>query len=119
MIAPFAIFTTDDSGATVDRTRHYVIDGFNRLYGGALADLPSWPRWVAGVEELRAPALGAFRGEVDLHRYSDRIAALAETYEALRREAEAAHVVRGRRGEGPITRRRGSADRGGATPPAG
>lgn len=92
MIAPFAIFAKEDSGGWLDRTRHYVVDGFNRLYGGQLETLPSWPRWVEGVEGLRGPALGAFRGEADLHQFNDQIAELSEVYEALRREAEEAGI---------------------------
>jgi len=28
-----------------DRTTYYLIDGFNKLYGGRLSSLPAWPIW--------------------------------------------------------------------------
>ncbi len=84
MIAPFAIFAED--GLTVDRSRHYLVEGFDRLYGGRLGRLDAWERWVELIDELGRAARGAFLGEVNLHDYDARIAELAVTYERLRAE---------------------------------
>ena len=78
MIAPFAVFATDSEGRlSRDRTQQYVIDGFDRLYDGQLSQLAAWPQWVRLVNELNDPALGAFRGEINLHDFQPQIDALA------------------------------------------
>jgi predicted aspartyl protease len=85
MIAPFAVFAQDaDGGFTVNRTAHYVIEGFDRLYGGRLRGSPAWDEWVAGVDRLDDLAGAAFRAEANLHAHADVIDRLAESYEALR-----------------------------------
>ena len=85
MIAPFAVFV-ESEGEWINRTSHYAIDGFNSLYYGKLAELPSWSQWVEQVEQLDGLALGAFQGNVNLHEHSDEIAALAATYQQLKEE---------------------------------
>ena len=91
MIAPFAIFAEDADGRfTVNRTAPYVVDGFDRLYGGHLRASPAWEEWVRLVDELDDPAGGAFRGETNLHERADLIDRLAETYERLRGYVEEA-----------------------------
>ena len=85
MIVPFAVFVEDAEGRVAEnRTKHYVIEGFDRLYSGRLRELPSWPEWVRLVDELDDRALGAFRGEINLHDHAPAIDSLAATYEALR-----------------------------------
>jgi hypothetical protein len=85
MIAPFAIFATSDDGTLQKgRTRHYVIDGFDRLYAGRLKALGSWQDWEHLVSLLEDKAAGAFEGTVNLHEYANHIDRLAETYERLK-----------------------------------
>src|SRR5215471_12648645 len=51
MIVPFAIFAEDERGTlTVNRTQHYLIDEFDRLYGGRLHSLPEWKQWTAMLD---------------------------------------------------------------------
>ncbi len=90
MIVPFAVIVpaTKDTPAQ-NRSDFYLIDAFNNAYDGRLATLPAWADWVADVRELSALAAGAFEGKVNLHESSDKIAHLAKTYDALRRQAAA------------------------------
>jgi hypothetical protein len=89
MIVPFAVTTlVAPGGAPVeDRTEYYLIDRFNTLYGGRLATLPSWPRWISSLRELSRRAAAAFAGRQSLHDAEDAIATLATTYDALGHEA--------------------------------
>lgn len=87
MIVPFAIVAPDSTGAlVVNRTEHYMVQGFNALYEGRLASLPSWNEWVRLLRFLHDKAAGAFRAEVNLHDYEAEIDTLAEVYEGLRKE---------------------------------
>jgi len=86
MIAPFAIFAREDGDLTQDRTAHYVVEGFDRLYDGRLSELPAWADWVRLVEGLDPKALAAFRGEGNLHDSEAEIDELARAYERLREE---------------------------------
>lgn len=91
MIAPFAIFAEGDGvGFSVNRTAPYVVDGFDRLYGGRLRGSPAWTEWVRLVDELDDLALSAFRGETNLHDHAELIDRLAAAYEELRRYAGSA-----------------------------
>lgn len=85
MIAPFAVFV-ETEGEWINRTSYYAIDGFNSLYYGQPAGLPSWNQWVRQVEQLDEPALAAFQGKTNLHEHTGKIAALAETYQQLKQE---------------------------------
>jgi transglutaminase-like putative cysteine protease len=87
MIVPFAVIARSESGLGEDRSEFYLVEQFNRTYGGRLASLPAWRDWTAGVRELSQSAARAFRGDVNLHDSNDKIARLAETYEALRQQA--------------------------------
>jgi len=79
-----------------DRTTYYLIDGFNKLYGGRLSSLPAWPTWVAAIQNLSPHALGAFNGKENLHKYTGEIGQLKATYDELGREAAANGVrIRG------------------------
>ena len=91
MIAPFAVFAMDGDN-WIDRSSYYAVDGFNELYFGNLSDLPSWNRWVALVDELDPLALGAFKGEVNLHKSGALIDSLAAVYERLEREFAATDI---------------------------
>lgn len=89
MIVPFAVVANiGSSGAQPqDRSQFYVVQEFNRAYGGRLASLPAWKDWTRGVSELSPLAAKAFAGEVNLHQSSQKIADLAEAYERLRLQA--------------------------------
>ncbi|MCA0377298.1 MAG: transglutaminase-like domain-containing protein [Gemmatimonadetes bacterium] len=89
MVVPFVVAAgVRRSGPyDIDRTRHYLVDAFDRIYGGKASALPSWPAWVRDVEALSVHARAAFAGQTNLHAHTADIAALAATYERLRREA--------------------------------
>src|SRR5215471_4954344 len=88
MIVPFAIFAADDEGKfIIDRTQHYLVDEFDRLYGGRLHTQAAWSQWTSTLELLADKVKGAFAGSVDLHDYEAQIDALAVIYEQLRAAA--------------------------------
>ena len=88
MIVPIGIFAEDaNKDFTIDRSRHYLVDEFDKLYGGKLHTLPAWPRWVELLEQVDAKVKGAFLGKVNLLESAPQIDALAATYEELRAEA--------------------------------
>lgn len=85
MIMPFAIFAADDSGKfTINRTQHYVIDEFDRLYDGKLHKLAAWKRWLTLIDLLDDKVAGAFAGSINLHDYESQIDDLAVVYDQLR-----------------------------------
>ena len=87
LIVPFVIVAQDEQGGiTIDRSRHYLVDAFNKLYGGKLSECPDWNAWKRQLSALDGPAIGAFRGEVNLHHYESQIDTLAAVYERLRTE---------------------------------
>lgn len=88
MIVPIGIFAEDDAKHfTIDRTKHYLVDEFDRMYGGKLHSLPAWSQWVGLLDQLDDKVQGAFAGTTDLHAYESQIDSLAATYEELRSEA--------------------------------
>ncbi|HEY8225488.1 MAG TPA: transglutaminase-like domain-containing protein [Pyrinomonadaceae bacterium] len=85
MIVPFAIFAADENGKfTINRTQHYLVDEFDRLYGGKLAKHPSWKQWTEAIDFLDDKVAGAFAGTTNLHDYEVQIDALAAIYEQMR-----------------------------------
>lgn len=88
MIVPFAVIARPPGGPAEDRSEFYLVQEFNRTYGGRLASLPAWRDWTASVRELSQSAAAAFRGDVNLHHSNEKIARLAETYEALQKQAK-------------------------------
>jgi len=89
MIVPFAIFAADAEGRfTVSRTHHYLVDEFDRLYGGKLPAQPAWKQWTTLIDLLDEKVKGAFAGNVNLHEYEAQIDSLARTYEQLRSSVE-------------------------------
>jgi hypothetical protein len=88
MIVPIGIFAADDGEHfTVDRTRRYLVEEFDRMYGGQLHSLPAWRRWVGLLDQLDDKVKGAFAGTTNLLEYESQIDSLAATYEELRSEA--------------------------------
>ena len=86
MIVPVAIFAADSDGNfTINRTRHYLVDEFDRLYGGRLREQTAiWPHWVALLDSLAPKVEGAFAGSVNLLDDEPEIDDAAATYERLR-----------------------------------
>lgn len=76
-----------------DRSVHYLIDEFDRLYQGKARMLPSWPEWESAVREFSPLTLRALDGEANLHEHAALIEQLAATYEALRSEATRAQLT--------------------------
>ncbi|MEP6621923.1 MAG: transglutaminase-like domain-containing protein [bacterium] len=91
MVVPFVVAAGEKKAGPFsdDRTDSYLIDGFNKLYGGRLTTLPSWSRWVAAVHSLSPHARAAFEGKENLHSYNGDIAKFKQTYDDLSREAAA------------------------------
>ena len=74
MIVPSAIFAADAAGKfTVDRTKHYLVDEFDRLYDGRLHEQAAWQQWVAMIGLLSKKVEGAFAGKINLHEYESQI----------------------------------------------
>lgn len=89
MIVPFALFvvsTNSNSIMEINRTSYYLVDKLDALYDHKLSTLPSWSKWVSGLQTLSAAAQKAFAGEENLHNYNEQIADLAKVYENLKAE---------------------------------
>lgn len=84
MLEPVAVVAMTGPGE--DRSDYYLVDAFDRAYGGSLGSLPAWTAWCASVRELAPLAAGAFAGKVNLHERAAAIARAAAAYETLRRE---------------------------------
>lgn len=85
MIVPIAIFAMDAEGKfTIDRSRHYLVDEFDKLYGGKLHKLSSWKRWKELIDRLNPKVLGAFARSIDLHDSEADIDEFANVYDSLR-----------------------------------
>lgn len=93
MIAPFAIFVVNNNNKSLmeeNRTLYYMVGRLDSLYGGKLSKLPSWSKWVSGLQTLSVAAKKAFEGDENLHNYSDQISELANVYQNLKKEYLAA-----------------------------
>jgi len=89
MIAPFAIFVVNNNNKGVmeeNRTLFYMVTKLDNLYDGKLSKLPSWSKWVSGLQTLSVAAKKAFEGEENLHNYTDQISELAKVYQNLKTE---------------------------------
>jgi hypothetical protein len=87
MIVPIAIFTTDSTHKMIeDRSAHYLITSFNRLYNNRLSALPEWSDWVKQLRAIGEKCRGAFEGKVNLHTYRSSIGQIARTFSRLRDE---------------------------------
>jgi transglutaminase-like putative cysteine protease len=95
MLVPFMVTTIDGQHgpATTDRSVHYLIEEFDRAYGGRLRSLPSWPRWTSEVRQLSAFGRAAYDGGANLHTHEQGIDQLKTTYEQLATEATASGIV--------------------------
>jgi hypothetical protein len=94
MIVPFAIFVVSDTSKRFmaeNRTQHYLVHAFNKLYDNKLCKLPAWNQWVAGLNELDDLAQQAFSWKLNLHEHDKKIAKLGEVYAELKRQYEATY----------------------------
>jgi len=89
MIVPIAIFAADaDGNFTIDRTKHYLMDEFDRLSHGRSQEQSAWQRWVALLDLLSKKVEEAFAGKTNLHEYDSQIDTLSTAYDQLRAEVE-------------------------------
>ena len=80
MIVPFAVFAADTKGKfTIDRTRHYMVDEFDRFYEGKLHKHLDWKKWTEILDLLNDKVAGALAGTTCLHQYEAQIDSLAAT----------------------------------------
>ncbi len=95
MRAPFVVLAQEKRSYVFDedRTVFYLVDEFERLYNGRLADLPAWKDWVAAVREVSPHARGAFEGKENLHQQTDKIARLKVAYDSLTAQVAARKVT--------------------------
>ncbi len=82
MLVPIAIFAQDDS-TRESRTAHYLLAGFNAVYGGRLEKLAAWEDWTAALTDLDPATRGAFDGKVNLHEHGKTIARAKVAYKSL------------------------------------
>jgi hypothetical protein len=97
MIAPFAIYVVDTNDKSLmkeNRTLYYMVTQLDKLYHGQLSKLPSWSKWVSGLQTLSAAAKKAFEGDENLHNYTGQISDLANVYQSLKKEYLAAQMKR-------------------------
>lgn len=89
MIVPFAIYVVNKDNKTQmdeNRTLYYMTTKFDALYNHQLSKLPSWDKWIKGLQALSAAGKEAFAGNLNLHDYNDQISQLADTYQHLKQE---------------------------------
>ncbi len=82
MLEPFAVVAMTQPAE--DRSAYYLIDAFDRSYGGSLRSLPAWNAWCTSVRELAPLAARAFAGEFNLHERQATIVQAGAAYDALR-----------------------------------
>jgi hypothetical protein len=90
MLVPFVVVVkeTRNGKPTENRSKYYLVDGFNSFYKNRLNKLAAWKDWANAVETVSPFAQGALSGEVNLHEHQKEIARVWDAYEKLRREAE-------------------------------
>lgn len=89
MIVPFEVYVvspSDKMKMEISRSRHYLIDEFDKLYLGRLSSLPAWQVWKEGVLALEEPGRKAFANEENLHRFTQEISKLTTAYGQLKAE---------------------------------
>ncbi len=89
MIAPFAIYVVNKDNKSLmeeNRTLYYMSTRLDALYNKQLSKLPSWNKWINGLQTLSAAAKKAFEGQENLHSYNDQISKLATVYQDLKKE---------------------------------
>jgi Transglutaminase-like enzymes, putative cysteine proteases len=96
MLVPFIVVASETrKGKLVEnRSKYYVVDGFNSFYANKLAKLPAWREWLNSVEKISTFAEGALNGEVNLHEHQKEIERVLQSYEKLRQEASDKKIAR-------------------------
>ncbi|MES2987453.1 MAG: transglutaminase-like domain-containing protein [Pseudomonadota bacterium] len=87
MIVPVAVFAMEDEegfARVVDRSHHYLVDGFAAQHEGRVATDPDWVKWQAAVDEISPAALAAFRGQANLLEKVPVMERAGATYAAMR-----------------------------------
>lgn len=87
MIVPVAIFAMEDEeglARVVDRSHHYLVDGFARQHDGRVGKDADWPEWQAEIDEISPAALAAFRGQSVLFDKAPLMERARATYAAMR-----------------------------------
>ena len=95
MIVPIAILTLKGGrhgSPDEDRSNYYLIEQLDLYYDRWLHLLPEWNEWTRRIQDMAAPARGAFAGKMNLHEEEGRIARLGAAYEALGAEVEKRHL---------------------------
>ncbi len=92
MIVPFVVVARSPGEPAEDRTRAYLVAGFDQAYGGRLRALPTWQAWTEEVVALSAHGQAAMRGEANLHEHDGEMTKLLETYRRLKADAAAAAI---------------------------
>jgi hypothetical protein len=95
MLVPFMVTAIDGQHGPplTDRSDYYLIDQFDRVYGGRLSSLPAWSQWTSEVRQLSALGRAAYAGNDNLHTHEQSIHHLRTTYEQLASEAAANGIV--------------------------
>jgi hypothetical protein len=98
MVAPVFVEALQPGRPPEPRSGAYLLQAFGEMEGGRLRALPAWAAWERAVRALEPHASAAFRGAEDLQDQTEVIRALAEAYEALRRQAREALKVQAEAG---------------------
>ncbi len=86
MIVPFVVIVKKDNKIVEDRSKYYMIDGFNSYYGNKLEKSPLWQEWIFLIGKLSAYGSSALIGEVNLHKYTYLMEQLLKVYNGLKKE---------------------------------
>ena len=89
MVVPIAIFIVGPGGKMLqNRTKHYVVDELDRLYGRKLMQTPEWASWVSGIEKISEQCRETFQGERNLHHSQSLIKDLGLVYHHMKKSLE-------------------------------
>jgi hypothetical protein len=88
MLVPFVVVVKETrNGKPIEnRSKYYVVDGFNSLYNNKLTKLSAWKEWQNAVEKISVFGERALSGEVNLHEYQKEIEQVWQSYEKLKQE---------------------------------
>lgn len=92
MLFPIGIFVWPGGKEPIEnRTRHYMIDELDALYGGRLSQLDAWSEWIAAIDAIDDRCLEAFQGKTNLHAHEAGIERARKAYFRLRSEYRERH----------------------------
>jgi hypothetical protein len=85
MLVPIAIFALRPDGTILEnRSTHYLLEGFDQVYGHTLSAYPQWNLWSEKINFISQKSQGAFEGKLNLHNYTDDILDIKKQYLALK-----------------------------------